>query len=46
VEHGVEIVYSDPKTAKYSPLFYAIEMDNAVIIELFCDTNIDLSIKN
>lgn len=46
VEKSATIVYTDAKTAKYSPLFYAIQMDNAAIIEFFCDTNIDLGIKN
>jgi len=46
VDHGAEIIHTSEELKEFSPLFYAIEMDNPYIIELFCDTDISLDTVN
>lgn len=44
IDAGVEINDSSTKSKrkKFSPLFLAIQMDNAIVIELLCDVDVDL----
>jgi hypothetical protein len=45
VDHGADIIYKGLHH-KYSPLFFAIKMDNAQVIEHFCDLDVDLQTLN